>query len=98
MFLSSGFRGGQARCSLTMAECVRGGLNAPHIVQESADESTLLSLVACGVGIAIVSGASQWRHPPGVSLDLTRKSGLRHTQAFGGAPVMLLFPNGHEIP
>jgi DNA-binding transcriptional LysR family regulator len=51
-----------------VAECARGGLNAPHIVQESADESTLLSLVACGVGVAIVSGASQWRHPPGVSL------------------------------
>jgi len=31
-------------------------------------------------------------------LDLTRKSGLRHAQAFGRAPVMLLFPDGHEIP
>jgi len=51
-----------------VAECARGGLNAPHIVQESADESILLSLVACGVGVAIVSGSSQWRHPQGVSL------------------------------
>src|SRR5580692_5756803 len=24
--------------------------------------------ITCGVGVAIVSGASQWRHPPGVSL------------------------------
>jgi len=51
-----------------VAECARGGLSAPHIVQESADESILLSFVACGVGVAIVSGSSQWRHPQGVSL------------------------------
>lgn len=52
-----------------MAECARGGLKAPRVVQESADESIMLSMVACGIGVAIVSSASQWRHPPGVTLS-----------------------------
>ena len=52
-----------------MAECARGGLKAPRVVQETTDESIMLSLVACGIGVAIVSGASQWRHPPGIILS-----------------------------
>ena len=52
-----------------MAECARGGLKAPRVVQESADESIMLSMVACGIGVAIVSSASQWRHPPGITLS-----------------------------
>jgi DNA-binding transcriptional LysR family regulator len=52
-----------------MAECARCGLKAPRVVQESADESIMLSMVACGIGVAIVSSASQWRHPPGITLS-----------------------------
>ena len=50
-----------------MAGCARGGLT-PHVVQESADETAILSLVACGVGVAFVSSASQWRCPAGITL------------------------------
>ena len=52
-----------------MAECARGGLKAPRVVQETTDESIMLSMVACGIGVAIVSSASQWRHPPGITLS-----------------------------
>ncbi|HEV2731693.1 MAG TPA: LysR family transcriptional regulator [Terriglobales bacterium] len=51
-----------------MAECVRGGLKAPRIVQEASDEVVILSLVACRVGVAFVSSASRGRLPPGVEL------------------------------
>jgi len=51
-----------------MAECARGGLKAPRIVQETADEAAILSLVACRIGVAFVSNASRWRCPPGVAL------------------------------
>ena len=51
-----------------MAECARGGLKAPRIVQETADEAAILSLVACRIEVAFVSSASRWRCPPGVAL------------------------------
>jgi len=51
-----------------MAECVRGGLTKPRIVQEAENESLLLGLVACGLGIAFVSSDSRWRCPPGIVL------------------------------
>jgi len=51
-----------------MAECARGGLKAPRIVQETADEAIILSLVACGIGVGFVSSASRWRCPPDVAL------------------------------
>ena len=51
-----------------MAACVRGGLKAPRIVQETAIETMMLSLVQCRVGVAFVSSASRWRCPPGVAL------------------------------
>jgi DNA-binding transcriptional LysR family regulator len=74
-----------------VAECARGGLNAPHIVQESPDESILLSLVACGVGVAIVSGSSQWRHPQGVSL-------LRVTDLNLRLPIALIWRKDNASP
>jgi DNA-binding transcriptional LysR family regulator len=51
-----------------MADCARGGLTAPKIVQESPDESAMLGMVACGIGVAFVSSASKVRHPPNVTL------------------------------
>jgi DNA-binding transcriptional LysR family regulator len=51
-----------------MAECTRGGLKTPRIVQETAIETMMLSLVQCRVGVAFVSSASRWRCPPGVAL------------------------------
>jgi len=51
-----------------MAECARGGLKTPRVVQETADEAIILSLVACGIGVGFVSSASQWRCPPNVAL------------------------------
>jgi DNA-binding transcriptional LysR family regulator len=51
-----------------MAACARGGLRAPQVVQETAIETMILSLVQCGVGVAFVNGASRWRCPPGVAL------------------------------
>ena len=60
-----------------MAHCARGGLQAPRVVQETADESIMLSMVACGIGVAIVSSASQWRHPPGITLSPVKDLGLQ---------------------
>ena len=51
-----------------MAECARGGLKTPRIVQETADEAIILSLVSCGIGIGFVSSAARWRCPPDVAL------------------------------
>jgi DNA-binding transcriptional LysR family regulator len=51
-----------------MAECARGGLKTPRIVQETADEAVILSLVACRIGVAFVSSASRWRCRPSVTL------------------------------
>ena len=51
-----------------MQACFRGGLKAPRIVQEAVDQATLLSLVACGLGVAFVSDATRWRCPKGVAL------------------------------
>jgi DNA-binding transcriptional LysR family regulator len=51
-----------------MAAYARGGLKAPRVVQQTAVETMMLSLVQCGVGIAFMSSASRWRCPPGVAL------------------------------
>ncbi len=48
--------------------CAKGGLKTPRIVQETAIETMILSLVQCRVGIAFVSSACRWRCPPGVVL------------------------------
>jgi len=51
-----------------MQKCFAGGLKAPHIVQEAANEATILSLVSCRMGVAFVSSATRWRCPKGVVL------------------------------
>jgi DNA-binding transcriptional LysR family regulator len=51
-----------------MDECARGGLKAPRIVREATGETTILSLVGCGVGVAFISSASRWQCPPSVTL------------------------------
>ncbi|HWX56823.1 MAG TPA: LysR family transcriptional regulator [Verrucomicrobiae bacterium] len=59
-----------------MKECFRGGLKTPHIVQEALDQSTMLSLVSCRLGVSFVTDATRWRCPaavvllPVVDLDL----------------------------
>ncbi len=49
-----------------MQKCSVGGLNNPRIVQEAANEATILSLVSCRMGVAFVSSATRWRCPEGV--------------------------------
>jgi len=51
-----------------MHECFRGGLKSPRIVQEAADQATILSLVTCRLGVAFVSEPTRWRCPEGVAL------------------------------
>jgi DNA-binding transcriptional LysR family regulator len=51
-----------------MQACSRGGLTTPRIVQEAVDQATMLSLVACRLGVAFVSDATRWRCPKGVVL------------------------------
>jgi DNA-binding transcriptional LysR family regulator len=51
-----------------MQACSRGGLKAPRIVQEAADQATLLALVACRLGVAFVTDATRWRCPKEVVL------------------------------
>jgi DNA-binding transcriptional LysR family regulator len=43
-------------------------LKSPRIVQEAADQATLLSLVTCRLGVAFVSDPTRWRCPAGVVL------------------------------
>ncbi len=51
-----------------MKECFRRGLKTPHIVQEAGDQTTMLSLVSCRLGVAFVTDATRWRCPAGVVL------------------------------
>jgi DNA-binding transcriptional LysR family regulator len=51
-----------------MVACARGGLKAPRVVQYTAVETMMLSLVQCGVGVSFISSAAKWRCPPGVTL------------------------------
>ncbi len=51
-----------------MEACYRGGLKLPRIVQEADDHATILSLVACRLGVALVSDSARWQCPMGVTL------------------------------
>jgi DNA-binding transcriptional LysR family regulator len=51
-----------------MEACARGGLSAPHIVQEATDRDTVLGLVQCQTGIAWVTESTRWHCPRGVVL------------------------------
>ena len=51
-----------------MEACFRGGLKSPRIVQEADDHATILSLVACRLGVALVSDSARWQCPSGVAL------------------------------
>ena len=44
-------------------ECYRGGLKSPRIIQEAANEATILSLVSHGMGVGWVNGTARWRCP-----------------------------------
>lgn len=46
-----------------MHECYRGGLQSPRIVQEAANEATILSLVSHGMGVGWVNETARWRCP-----------------------------------
>jgi DNA-binding transcriptional LysR family regulator len=48
-----------------MHACFRGGLKSPRIVQEGFHESTILGLVATGLGVAWVLETAGWRRPEG---------------------------------
>jgi len=48
--------------------CARGGLSAPHIVQEATDRDTVLGLVQCQIGIAWLTESTRWHCPRGVVL------------------------------
>jgi DNA-binding transcriptional LysR family regulator len=52
-----------------MHECFRGGLKSPHVVQEAVNEATILSLVSCRLGVALVSSATRWLCPESVVLQ-----------------------------
>jgi hypothetical protein len=51
-----------------MEACARGGLSAPHIVQEATDRDTVLGLVQCRIGIAWVTESTRWHCPRAVVL------------------------------
>ena len=51
-----------------MEACARGGLSAPHIVQEATDRDTVLGLVQCQIGIAWLTESTRWHCPRGVVL------------------------------
>ncbi len=41
---------------------------SPRIVQEADDHATILSLVSCRLGVALVSDSARWHCPRGVAL------------------------------
>jgi DNA-binding transcriptional LysR family regulator len=51
-----------------MQVCLRGGLKVPRIVQHVVDHATMLSLVACRLGVAFASETTRWQCPRGVKL------------------------------
>ena len=51
-----------------MHACYRGGLKSPRIVQEGANEATILSLVSTGLGVGWVLGSARWRCPETVAI------------------------------
>jgi DNA-binding transcriptional LysR family regulator len=51
-----------------MHVCLRGGLQAPRVVQHVVDHATMLSLVSCRLGVAFVSETTRWQCPRGVTL------------------------------
>ena len=51
-----------------MQACIRGGLTAPRIVQRALDSATMLSLVACRLGVTFAGEATRWHQPPSVTL------------------------------
>jgi DNA-binding transcriptional LysR family regulator len=51
-----------------MEACFRGGLKSPRILQEADDNATILSLVSCRLGVALVSDSARWHCPTGVAL------------------------------
>src|SRR5215472_7900170 len=56
-------REGPAFYDRLMHECYRSGLKSPHIVQEAANEATILSLVSRGMGAGWVNESARWRCP-----------------------------------
>jgi DNA-binding transcriptional LysR family regulator len=51
-----------------MHECVRGGLTSPRIVQEAANEATIMTLVSQGMGVGFVIETARWRCPDNVAI------------------------------
>ena len=51
-----------------MQACFQGGLKSPRIVQEADEHATILSLVSCRLGVALVSDSARWQCPTGVAL------------------------------
>ena len=51
-----------------MEACARGGLSAPHVVQEAPDRETVLGCVQCQIGIAWLTESTRWHCPRGIVL------------------------------
>lgn len=51
-----------------MEACARGGLSAPHVVQEATDRDTVLGCVQCQIGVAWVTESTRRHCPRGVAL------------------------------
>ena len=60
-----------------MHECFRGGLKAPHIIQEGFNEATILSLVSTGLGVGWVLGSARWRCPAAATPIPARRPAAR---------------------
>lgn len=64
--------------SLAMQRCQYSGF-VPHVAQEARQVQTILSLVATGLGVALVAGVARRVMPPGVTcLTLTDNPGGFH--------------------
>ena len=71
--------------------CARGGLSAPHIVQEATDRDTVLGLVQCQIGIAWLTESTRWHCPRGIALIPVVDMNVR-------LPFNLIWKKGNSSP
>jgi DNA-binding transcriptional LysR family regulator len=74
-----------------MEACFRGGLKSPRVAQEAHDHATMLSLVCCRLGVALVSDSARWQCPRGVAL-------LPVVDLKVPVPISLIWRKGNRSP
>jgi DNA-binding transcriptional LysR family regulator len=75
----------------TLTQAIVGGGLFPRVVQETMDESTMLSLVAAGLGLGFVNSANDGRKPQAVDLVPVQQLNVE-------LPLHFVWNKGNESP